>query len=144
MERDTFRILLKPLLVVAGTLSLVLGIIGIFLPLLPTTPLLLLAAACYARSSRRFYRWLMGNRWFGEYLRNYRNGRGVTLAHKILTLALLWVTIGLTVLLAVSILWVRILLLLIAVGVTVHVLTLRTMEHGGAGTSGRTGSREQR
>ncbi|OPL19180.1 MAG: hypothetical protein AVO35_12065 [Candidatus Aegiribacteria sp. MLS_C] len=128
MERDTLGTLLKPLLAVAGTLSLVLGIIGIFLPLLPTTPLLLLAAACYARSSRRFYRWLMGNRWFGEYVRNYRDGRGVTMPHKVLTLALLWATIGLTVLLAVSVLWVEILLLLIAVGVTVHVLKLRTME----------------
>ncbi len=128
MERDTLGTLLKPLLAVAGTPRPVPGVIGIFLPLLPTTPLLLLAAACYARSSRRFYRWLMGNRWFGEYVRNYRDGRGVTMPHKVLTLALLWATIGLTVLLAVSVLWVEILLLLIAVGVTVHVLKLRTME----------------
>lgn len=60
------------LLIVCGTLSLALGILGIFLPVLPTTPFLLLAAACYARSSKRFYHWLMNTPWCGEYIHNYR------------------------------------------------------------------------
>jgi len=71
-----------------------LAVLGLFLPVLPTTPFLLLAAVCYARSSERFYHWLMTNRWFGEYIRNYREGRGIPLKQKVLTISLLWVTIG--------------------------------------------------
>ena len=64
----------KNLLIAAGTLCVVLGVIGMFIPVLPTTPFLLLAAVCYGRSSKRFYHWLLTNRWFGEYIRNYREG----------------------------------------------------------------------
>ena len=70
--------LIKIILISVGSLSVLLGILGIFLPLLPTTPFLLLAALCYSRSSERFYQWLVTNRWFGEYIRNYREGRGIT------------------------------------------------------------------
>jgi len=76
------------LLIISGTIFLGFGIIGIFLPILPTTPFLLLAAACYARSSKRFYNWLMNNRWFGNYIKNYRDGRGVPLKFKIFTIFL--------------------------------------------------------
>jgi len=58
------------ILTIVGTISLVFGVIGIFLPILPTTPFLLLAAACYARSSERFYNKLMNNKWFGNYIKN--------------------------------------------------------------------------
>ncbi|MCJ7768908.1 MAG: YbaN family protein [Dehalococcoidales bacterium] len=61
---------IKPILIVAGTLFVGLGVIGIFLPVLPATPFLLLAAACYARSSKRFYCWLLNNRWFGVHIKN--------------------------------------------------------------------------
>ena len=71
-----------------------LGIVGIFLPLLPTTPFLLLAAACYVRSSPRLYRWLMTQRWTGEYIRDYREKRGLPLRTKILTVLILWATVG--------------------------------------------------
>ncbi len=116
------------LLIVSGTLSVVLGIIGMFLPLLPTTPFLLLAAVCYARSSPRFYDWLMNNRWCGAYIRNYREGRGTTLKHKVLTIVLLWLTIGYTACFVVLQWWVRLILFGIAVGVTVHVVRLRTFK----------------
>ena len=85
--------LIRPLLVVAGSISVALGIAGIFLPLLPTTPFLLLAAACYVRSSPRLYRWLMNHRWTGEYIRNYREKRGLPLRTKILLVLLLWATV---------------------------------------------------
>jgi uncharacterized protein len=117
--------LLKYLLVSAGTFFLGLGIIGIFLPILPTTPFLLLAAACYARSSKRFYDWLMNNKWFGSYIKNYQEGNGVPLKVKILTISVLWITILLSVFI-VQILWVKILLILIAFGVTIHILTIKT------------------
>jgi uncharacterized membrane protein YbaN (DUF454 family) len=115
----------RSLLIAAGTLSTGLGIIGIFIPILPTTPFLLLAAACYMRSSERFYRWLTNNRVFGAYVRNYIEGRGMPVRIKIFTILLLWLTIGLSITLAVQDLVIRIILICIAVGVTVHVALIR-------------------
>jgi uncharacterized membrane protein YbaN (DUF454 family) len=118
----------RVLLIVAGTLFVGLGILGIFIPLLPTTPFLLLAAVCYARSSDRFYHWLLYNRWFGSYIRNYLQKRGIPLRAKIFTLVLLWVVIGCSVAFAVESFVVRLILVLIAIGVSVHVLSLRTLK----------------
>jgi uncharacterized membrane protein YbaN (DUF454 family) len=114
------------LLIALGTLCVALGVLGMFLPVLPTTPFLLLAAICYGRSSKRFYRWLMTNRWCGEYIRNYREGKGLPLRQKVLTILLLWLTIGYTVWLAISLWWLRLILLGIAVGVTVHLVKIKT------------------
>ena len=118
--------MLRSLLIVSGTVCVGLGMLGIFLPLLPTTPFLLLAAACYIRSSEKFYRWLIANRWFGRYIRNYREGRGVPLSTKVMAIGLLWITIGYSAFFVVDILAVRILLILIAAGVTVHLVLLKT------------------
>jgi uncharacterized membrane protein YbaN (DUF454 family) len=101
--------------------------VGVFLPLLPTTPFLLLAAACYARGSDRFYNWLLGNKWFGSYIRNYREGKGIPLRVKMLTISLLWATIGYSTAFVVTALPLRIILLLIAVGVTTHILLMKTL-----------------
>ena len=119
---------LRPLLVAVGTIFVGLGIIGIFIPILPTTPFLLLAAACYAKSSQRFYRWLLSNRWFGAYIDNYRQKRGMPLKIKIMTVALLWLTIGVSVAFAVQSLTVRIILIVIAIGVSIHILSIKTMK----------------
>jgi len=116
--------LTRTLLIVAGSVFVVVAIVGIFIPLLPTTPFLLLAAACYARGSQRFYDWLLNNRWFGRYIRDYREGRGIALRVKALTLLLLWVTIGFSAAFAVHSLPVRIVLGVIAVGVTAHILLI--------------------
>ena len=70
-----------------GTISVGLGILGVFVPLLPTTPFLLLAAFCFARSSPRFYQQLIGNRWLGDYVQNYRDKRGLPLRIKCLAIA---------------------------------------------------------
>jgi uncharacterized membrane protein YbaN (DUF454 family) len=112
----------RNLLIVAGTTSTAIGIIGIFVPILPTTPFLLLAAACYMRSSERFYRWLVNNRVFGAYIRNYIEGRGIPAIVKVITLTLLWLGIGLSATFATENLIVRIVLGIIAVGVTAHIL----------------------
>lgn len=114
------------MLIVLGTFCVVLGVLGMFLPVLPTTPLLLLAAVCYARSSERFYHRLMTNRWCGEYIRNYREGRGIPLKQKVLTILVLWLTIGSTVWLSASQWWVQWILLGIAVGVTIHLAKIKT------------------
>ena len=120
------KILKKNILIVCGTVSIGLGVIGIFVPLLPTTVFLLLAAYCYARSSQKFYDWLLNNRWFGEYIRNYREGRGIPLKQKIFSISLLWLTIGYSALFVVSLWWVRLILLVIAIGVTIHMMVLKT------------------
>lgn len=84
---------LKVLLNVAGTVSLGLGILGVFLPLLPATPFLLLASACYLRGSERLHRKLMESRVLGSYIRNFQRGRGIPLRAKVLTIALLWASL---------------------------------------------------
>ena len=104
------------------------GILGIFIPVLPTTPFFLLAATLYAKSSKRFYDWLLSNRFFGKYIKNYREGKGITLKIKISTIALLWITIGCSALFAVNILIVKCILLLIAIGVTIHILRIKTFK----------------
>jgi len=114
------------LFIIAGTLSVILGIIGIFLPVLPTTPFLLLAAACYIRGSQKMYNLLLNNRYLGAYIRNYLEGKGMTLKVKCITIGLLWITIGLTTFLVIENLAIRIVLLIIACGVTAHILWIKT------------------
>lgn len=124
MNTSSFR---KWLLVAAGILSVGLGVLGIFLPILPTTPFLLLAAACFIRSSDRLYDWLIHHKWFGPYIRNYREHKAITKRTKIGTLLLLWGTIGYTAFGVLSSWTLRALLLLVAIGVTIHVLSMKTL-----------------
>ena len=114
------------LLLVAGTLSVALAILGIFLPLLPTTPLLLLAAWCYARSSERFYRRLLANRWLGPYIRNYRKGRGMTARAKASSLVVLWLAMSVTIGVVTPVWWVSLLLVGIGSGISIFLLRLPT------------------
>jgi uncharacterized membrane protein YbaN (DUF454 family) len=92
--KEQGRKVVRTLWFVAGTICVVLATIGIVLPLLPTTPFLLAAAACYYKSSERMHRWLLNNKWFGEYIRNYQEGKGLTKKTKITALSVLWITIG--------------------------------------------------
>ena len=117
----------KRLLLPAGVLAVGFGIAGAFVPLLPTTPFLLLAAACFARSSDRHYQWLMNHRWLGAHVRNYREHKATTKRVKVVTLALLWGSIGYAAIVVADGWAVRALLLSVAVGVTIHVLTLRVV-----------------
>jgi len=116
----------KAIFIVAGTISLGLGTVGVFLPILPTTPFLLLSAACYYKGSERMHRWLLSNKLFGSYIRNYREGKGISPKGKILTLFLLWATICYSIFFLVNILMFQIILSAIAIAVTVHVTTLPT------------------
>ena len=111
----------------AGTIFVGLGTLGMFLPLLPTTPFLLLAAACYARGSKRFYNWLVSNRWFGNYIKNYRERKALPLRIKAFSIVLLWATIGYSAVSVVKAPLVRALLIGIAIGVTVHITLIRTL-----------------
>lgn len=126
---DRKKIRNKPirwLLIGAGCTALALGILGIPLPVLPTTPFLLLSAWCFGRSSETLLRWLLTNKIFGEYLRNYIQNRGIPKRVKIIIVVTLWITILLSAFLAVEVWWLRILLILVAIGVTVHILRIQT------------------
>jgi uncharacterized membrane protein YbaN (DUF454 family) len=117
----------KGLLVVSGTLFLGLGVIGIFIPLLPTTPFLLLAAGCYIKGSKKFYDWLIKNRWLGQYIKNYQDGKGIPLKVKIITILVLWLTIMISTIFFVSNLIIQIILFIIAIGVTIHIIKIKTL-----------------
>ena len=113
----------RGMLLVCGTLSLALGVFGIFVPLLPTTCFLLLAAWCYARSSPRLYGWLLGSRYVGSYLRRYRDERTIPAPVRTASLVIMWISIGYGVL-TVPNLAIRLTLLAIALGVTIHLVRL--------------------
>ena len=112
---------MKTLLFGCGTLCVVLGVIGIFLPLMPTTVFLLLAAACYARSSERFYRKLDEHPWLGPYV---RQNRGLTVRQKALILTVLWLSLLATMIWSTDATWLRVVLAAIGAGVTLHVSRL--------------------
>jgi uncharacterized protein len=116
----------KAILIFAGTAFVGLGVLGMFLPLLPTTVFLLLAAYCYSHSSERFHSWLLTNRLCGPYIRNYRSGRGISVRQKVTTLFFLWASIGISIWLLSAAFWSTIFLLAVAVGVTIHILWIRT------------------
>ena len=124
MNKTTLR---KIALVTAGIICVGLAVLGIFLPVLPTTPFLLLAAACFVRSSDRLYNWLIHHKWFGNYIRYYREYRAVTLKSKILALVMLWGVIGYTAFGAIDNWWIRGLLGVIAIGVTLHLIHIKTL-----------------
>lgn len=115
--------MLRPLLIVVGSLSLALGAAGIVLPVLPTTPFLLLSAYCFARSSERMHDYLVNHRVFGTYISNYYN-QAMTPRHKARTLAVLWLGITVSVLLIGKLVTAAI-LPVIAGLVSVHIIRLR-------------------
>jgi len=118
---------------IAGTICLVLGAIGIVLPILPTTPFLLASAACYYKSSPKMHKWLLNNKWFGEYIKNYQEGKGIPRKTKLIALTVLWVTIGISTIFFLDqilplflVLPMQIIMTIVAVLVTVYMLKLPT------------------
>jgi uncharacterized membrane protein YbaN (DUF454 family) len=128
-KRDDYRNkFMRGLYFVSGTVFLILGGVGILLPILPTTPFLLLSLACYYKSSKRMHYWMLNNRWFGRYLKNYAEGRGISLEAKLLTVSLLWIFICYSVFFIVEVTIIQIVLLSIAVGVSIHIIKLPTLK----------------
>lgn len=113
-------------LLTLGWLSVVLGVVGIFLPVLPTTPFLLLAAACFVRSSKRFYSWLVQHPRLGPWIRDYLDGQGLPLKAKVYSIALMWISIGFSCYL-VPMLWARLFMLGSAVLVSLYILKQKTL-----------------
>lgn len=118
---------LRHLLFVAGWISVALGVLGIFLPLLPTTPFMLLAAACFARSSPRFYRWITSHPKFGPIIADYLAGRGLPRRARRLALLMLWAGVGLGSY-SVGLWWARLAMLLTAVLVSLYLLRLPVVD----------------
>lgn len=116
----------KAALIFFGTVCVGLGVLGIFLPLMPTTVFLLMAAYCYSRSSDRFHNWLLNNRFLGKYIKSYKSGQGITVRQKVATIAILWASIGVSIWFVKDSFWVTLLLVAIAVGVTIHLLWIKT------------------
>ncbi|HRU38310.1 MAG TPA: YbaN family protein [Candidatus Goldiibacteriota bacterium] len=117
---------MKWLMVSAGMLCVGLGTLGILLPVLPTTPFLLLAAFLFARSSEKFHSWLLTNRMFGKYLKNYMEKKSIPLGIKIYALSFLWASIIIVIFFFIKLLPVKIALFLIASLVTWHILSVKT------------------
>ena len=113
------------LLLALGWLCVALGVIGIFLPVLPTTPFLLLAAACFVRSSKRFYLWLVNHRQLGPWIVDYLEGQGIPLKGKVYAIGLMWLSIGLSCYL-VPLFWARAFMLTSAVVVSLYILKQKT------------------
>lgn len=118
----------RRIFIIAGSICIGIGGVGIIVPVLPTTPFLLLAAFCYIRGSQRLYNKLMYNRLFGSYLRNYLQGRGMSIKMKIWTLCLLWITIVLTATLVTDSIIIRAILAVVLLGVTIHILLIKTLK----------------
>ena len=124
-QRQTRNRVLRAVLFACGCLSVALGVIGIFLPVLPTTPFLLLAAACFARSSKRFYLWLVQHPRLGPWIRDYLDGQGLPLKGKVWALLLLWLSISFS-LWVVPLWWARAGMLISSVAVTIYIVSLKT------------------
>lgn len=111
-----------------GIMFLVIGITGIMLPLLPTTPFLLLATACFAKSSPTLHDRLLNNKVFGKYIRNYQENKGISLRVKITSLFFLWVSIGYTLYFILENNYMRTVIIAIVIGVSVHILRMKTLK----------------
>lgn len=115
------------LLIIAGSLSLALGMIGLILPVLPTTPFLLLTAYCYLRSSKQMHNWLINHKVFGSYIYNYVTYRAVEKKTKVIALVFLWISLILSILIVDNLL-VRLVLLVVGLAVTTHIASLKTID----------------
>jgi uncharacterized membrane protein YbaN (DUF454 family) len=115
-----------------GSVFVMLGVIGMFLPLLPTTPFLLLASACYVRGSERLHRWLMNNRYLGAYIRNFRDKKGMPMPAKVATLVIFWGSISVSIW-RIDIAFVQLILLVVGVFVTLLILRIKTLREGRQG-----------
>lgn len=129
-KRGELNPITKLALIIVGSISVLLGIAGIFLPLVPTTPFLLLASACYLRGSKRLHAWLMRNRYLGHYLEGFQQGRGIPLRAKIITIALLWGSILFSVY-KVDVIAVKSIMILIGVAISTLILRMKTFKEQG-------------
>jgi len=127
-EKNTITSSLKKgVYLIVGTISLAAGIVGVFLPVLPTTPFILLSAWCFFRSSSKIYNWVISNERFGPTIENYQEGRGITKPTKIKAIVMMWLTITASIYLTIRNMYLISFLYLIAIGVTIYLYRLPTL-----------------
>ena len=119
---------MKYLLIILGSICLALGVIGIFLPLLPTTPFLLLSAALYFRSSEKLYQWLIRQKYLGTYIRNFREHRAIPLRAKIISISMIWITLTYCTITISDSIWIKFLFITLAIIITWHILSYKTLK----------------
>ncbi|NLI58520.1 MAG: DUF454 domain-containing protein [Clostridium sp.] len=112
----------RKLLIAIGTISVVLGVIGITLPIFPTTPFLLLAAVCYMKASKKFYNWLINHKVLGKYVNDYMEKKGLTLKTKITSISFFWIGTGTSTILFIPYLWAKILIFAILILATMYII----------------------
>ncbi|MHC0036840.1 YbaN family protein [Pseudoneobacillus sp. C159] len=120
--------LLKPFLIVAGSICVFMGIVGIVVPLIPTTPLLLLGAYCYARSSEKLYQWLLNTKWLGDYIKSFQAGQGIPKRAKYTAILVLWLTSSYSIFFLIPIIWVRLLVLGVVLYITYFIWSIKNKE----------------
>ena len=114
--------LLRALWISAGSFSLVIGAIGIVVPLLPTTPLIILAAFCYGKASPKLHHWIITNRYFGHYIQDYQAGKGVPFRIKCFAVFIVWTSVLFS-LFVIPLLFVKIGMLLFGIFLAVFIFT---------------------
>lgn len=112
---------------VIGTISLILGVLGIFLPVLPTTPFLLLTATLYFKASDKMYNWLLNQKYLGEYIKHFREHRAIPLKAKIVAIGMLWLSLLYCAIFIAPYIWLSILFIVLAIAVTIHILSYKTL-----------------
>lgn len=120
--------IIKSTLILLGSISVALGVLGIFLPILPTTPFLLLGAACYLKTSSKLYNWLINHKLLGKYVKSYYEGKGIPRATKVWAIILLWISISYSTFFIIYKPFVRVVLLIVASCVTYHILSQDTLK----------------
>lgn len=119
---------MKIILTILGIISLILGIVGIFVPLLPTTPFLLLSAAIFFRTSPRLYEWLLNQKYLGRYIRNFRENKSIPLHAKIISVTMIWITLGYCTIFVAPYLWLKPLFIILAITISAHILSYKTLK----------------
>ena len=115
------------ILTILGILSLGLGILGAFVPVLPTTPLLLLASVLFLKSNRRLYDWLMNHPKLGPYISNFLEHKAIPLRVKVVSVTMVWLTLLYCAIFVAEHWALRLMFIAIAIGVSIHVLSFKTL-----------------
>ncbi len=129
VQVKTISTFVKYLYLFSGLLLVLIGVIGIFLPVLPTTIFLILASACFIKSSPEANQWLRSHKILGMYVKNYQDKSGLTIKSKIFNIIFLWIMISTSAIFFTKLWYIRFLLFLIAVGVTIHLMMIKTKKN---------------
>lgn len=119
---------MKIALTILGLLALGLGILGIFLPVLPTTPLLLLAAALFLRSNRKLYDWLLNHPKLGPYIQNFMVNKSIPLKIKVISVSMVWITLLICAIFVAEHWAFRLFFIALATAITIHILSYKTLK----------------